>query len=319
MEYRRVTYEDRLQLKAFLEAELSQEEIAIKLGFDASTISRELRRNKGRRGYRPRQAQHLADERQRYRHTPRKMTPPMVEVVEARLKWKWSPEQISNRLRVEGRPTVSAETIYKHVYVDCKNGGDLWRHLRYSRRQRKRRFPREDRRGTIQDATPISERGKGANKRKKCGHWERDTMLGKNRKNVVLVLTDRKSRYNRFAKLSRRLAPAITKRTAKLLAGLPLRSVTNDRGQEFADHRRLSKKLGVKIFFCDPYSSYQRGTNENRIGILRQYIPKGSDISKLHGRTLQKIEFEINNRPMRCLDWRTPYEVLFKKNCATGS
>jgi IS30 family transposase len=319
MKYRRVTNEDRLRLKAFLDAEVPQAKIAGKLGFNASTISREISRNSGLRGYRIKQAQRLAEARQQYRFTPRKMTPELIRRIEDRLRLKWSPEQISNRFRHEGKPTVSAETIYKHVYADTKIGGNLWRNLRYSHRRRKRRFPRQDRRGMIQDAAPISERGRGANRRKKCGHWERDTMLGKNRKNVVLVLTDRKSRYNRFAKLKRRLAPAITKRTVKLLSGLPLRSITNDRGQEFSDHKRLAKKLEVKVFFCDPYSSYQRGTNENRIGVLRQYLPKGCDISKLHGRTLKKIEFEINNRPMRCLDWRTPYEVMFEKNCATGS
>jgi IS30 family transposase len=140
-------------------------------------------------------------------------------------------------------------------------------------------------------------------------------MLGKDRKTGVLVITDRKSRFNKFRKLNRRTAPKVTKETITALKGLPKESMTNDRGQEFSDHERCAKKLNVQIYFCDPYSSYQRGTNENRIGLLRQYFPKGSDLSKLTNGQLKKIEFEINNRPMKILDWRTPYEVMMEKRC----
>ena len=129
----------------------------------------------------------------------------------------------------------------------------------------------------------------------------------------MLVITDRKSRFNKLRKLNRRLARRVTKETVIALAGLPTRSMSNDRGTEFADHKRCAKKLKVKVYFCDPYSSYQRGTNENRIGILRQYLPKKSSLNRIGNVKLEKIEFEINNRPMKCLDWRTPYEVLMKK------
>jgi transposase, IS30 family len=316
MKYRRVTHEDRLGIKAFLDAGLNQSEIADKLGFNKSTLSREMRRNRGGRGYRPKQAQKLAEERQEYRLRPRKMLPEMIRRIEAKLRLKWSPEQISNRFRVEGQSTVATETIYRYVYSDRGRGGELWKHLRWSRRQRKRRFPSEERRGKIQNATPISERPMQANRREKRGHWERDTMIGKNRKTAILALVDRKSRFNRFAKLNRRLAPGVTNKTIQLLKGLPCRSITNDRGQEFADHACLSKKLKVPIYFCDPYSSYQRGTNENRIGILRQYFPKKTDLSNLHWKTLRKVELEINNRPMKILDWKTPYEAMMGKSCA---
>jgi IS30 family transposase len=140
-------------------------------------------------------------------------------------------------------------------------------------------------------------------------------MLGQDRKTGVLVITDRKSRFNKFRKLNRRLAPKVTAETIKALRGLPIKSITNDRGQELSDHQRCAKKMGVKVYFCDPYSSYQRGTNENRIGLLRQYFPKRTDLTKLSNRQLEKIEFEINNRPMKCLDWLTHYEVMFEKSC----
>jgi IS30 family transposase len=318
MKYRRVTNEHRLCLKTMLDAELSQATIANKLGFHPSTISRELGRNRGSRGYRFKQSQQMADARQAYRLNPRKMLPGMVESVVRKIRLKWSPEQTSNWLKLHGKPFVSTQTIYTFLHEDKKDGGKIWKNLRYSHKLRRRRFPNEERRGKIQNARSISERANSANKRKKRGHWERDTMLGHNRRNVVLVITDRKTRYNLFSKLDRRLAPLITARTAKLLKGFPVRSITNDRGQEFSGHQKLERKLGKPIYFCDPYSSYQRGTNENRIGILRQYLPKGSDISKLHGRTLKKFQDAINNRPMKCLGWRTPHELMLKKNCAAG-
>lgn len=318
MKYRRVTNEHRLCLKAMLETGISQATIALKLEFHPSTISRELGRNSGKKGYRLKQAQRFCDERQEYRFSARKMLPSVIEAVTQKIRLKWSPEQISNWLRINGEPYVAPQTIYTFLYEDKKSGGTLWKNLRYAHKQRRRRFPNEERRGRIQNARPISERSNSANKRKKCGHWERDTMMGHNRRNVVLVLTDRKTRYNLFSKLDRRLAPLITARTVKLLRGLPVRSITNDRGQEFAGHQKLEKKLGKPIYFCEPYSSFQRGTNENRIGILRQYIPKGSDISNLHGRTLKRYQDEINQRPMKCLGWRSPYELMLKKNCAAG-
>jgi IS30 family transposase len=264
MGYRRVTSEDRLRIKDGLDAGLTNAEIADKLGFHRSTIGREIRRNKGGRGYRPKQAHRLASEREASKHGPYKMNPVIMTQITERLEMKWSPEQISNRLRLEGEESVSAETIYKFIDEDRSQGGELWRHLRRSSRTRKRRFPCEDRRGKIQNARPISERPKGANSRRSVGHWERDLMVGKNHKSAVLVVTDRKSRFNKLRKLDGKHAKKVTRETAKALKGLPIKTMSNDRGQEFSDHQNYEKKSKVKVYFCDPYSSYQRGTNENR-------------------------------------------------------
>ena len=115
--------------------------------------------------------------------------------------------------------------------------------------------------------------------------------------------------------MNRRKAVNVTKKTIEAFRGLPFRSITNDRGQEFNDSKKLEKKIGVNVYYCDPYSSYQRGTNENRIGILRDYLPKKTDLTKVSKKEIEKIEFEINHRPMKCLDWKSPYEVMFKKSC----
>ncbi|MFM8834855.1 MAG: IS30 family transposase [Cytophagales bacterium] len=310
-----MTSEDRLRIKDGLEAGLTKSAIADKLGFNKSTIGREITRNKGLKGYRPKQAQAFAEAREESKHGPYKMNPVLMSQIIERLELKWSPEQISNRLRVEGHETVSAETIYKFIYEDRENDGELWRHLRRSHRTRKKRFPSEDRRGKIQKARSISKRSKKANKRKKLGHWERDLMVGKNHKSAVLVITDRKSRFNKFRKLNHKSAKKVTKETITALRDLPKKTMTNDRGQEFSDHKSYEKRTKIKVYFCEPYSSYQRGTNENRIGILRQYYPKKTDLTNLTNRELEIVEFEINNRPMKILDWMTPYEVMMGKSC----
>lgn len=313
MSYSRVTWDDRIKIKLLLQQGKTNTEIAKVIGKNKSTIGRELRRNSGGRGYRPKQAQTFADSREEMKHQAYALTDELKKEIIKLLKKKWSPEQISNRLRLEKRPTVSAETIYKFIYSDKENGGELWKNLRRSHRSRKCRFPSQERRGKIKDARPISKRSKAANERKTIGHWERDTMIGLDRKSAVLALVDRKSRFNKFIKLNRRLAPKVTAATIKALKGLPVTSITNDRGLEFADHKSCSSKLNVKVFFCDAYTSSQRGTNENRIGILRQYFPKRTDLRNVSNKMIRKVEFEINNRPMKCLDWKTPYEVMMKK------
>jgi IS30 family transposase len=315
MSYHRVTQEDRIKIHCLLQQGKNQTQIAEALSKDKSTISREINRNKGLRGYRYAQAHNFALARQQEKYCPLKMDEEMILLIKERLVKKWSPEQISGRLKLEGRRFVCAETIYKFIYQDKKDGGDLWKNLRRSHRQRKSRFPSQERRGVIKDAIPISKRSAKANERTRVGDWERDTMLGKDRRCSILALVDRKTRFNKFKKLNRRLAPKVTAATVKVLKGLPVKTITNDRGLEFSDHKKCSSKLNVKIYFCDPYSSYQRGTNENRIGILRQYFPKKMDLKDVTNQAIKKIEFEINNRPMKCLDWRTPYEVMMKKSC----
>lgn len=157
------------------------------------------------------------------------MTEGICAEIKKRLKKKWSPEQICNRLKLEKKPSVSAETIYKFVYRDKEAGGDLWRNLRRAHRSRRPRFPSENRRGTIKDARPISKRSKVANERKSVGHWERDRMLGLDRKMGILALVDRKARFNKYIKLNRRTALKVTDATIKALKGLPKASITNDR------------------------------------------------------------------------------------------
>jgi len=218
--YKRLTTQDRLQISLLSKRGLNQTEVAAKLGFHRSTVSRELRRNKGGRGYRrPKQADSKALERQVWRSTSRKISPEMRRTVTKLLQKQWPPEQISKHLSFEGRESVSRETIYRFIYNDALGGGKLYRNLRFSHRRRKPRFPRasNDRRGQIQDARLIEESGAGANNRSRFGHWEIDTMIGANKKGALLVLADRKSRKIRLRKLRLRQAKKVNKAAQSIL------------------------------------------------------------------------------------------------------
>ena len=318
--YRRVTLMDRIAIKQGITAGLLQKTIADNLGLSPSTISREIFRNTGKKGYRPKQADRFASRRQEFRMKPRKLDAKMKVTLRRLLRKKWSPEQISKRLEFEGKPTISYESIYQWVYQERKKGGSLWTNLRRAHRKRRPRYPRESRkRGHIPDMTPIEKRGKGAGNRSRRGHWERDTMIGSKSGPSVLVLVDRKSRLVAAAKMKDRKASRVKEITETLLKNLKTLSITNDRGKEFSEHKELSKSLKVPVYFCNPYSSFERGSNENRIGIIRQYLAKGKELRWLKHQSVEKIIFEINHRPMKCLDWKTPYEVFFNEKIALTS
>lgn len=315
--YHHLTVEERYQIYALSKAKKSQTEIAEIIKKNKSTICREMKRNSGLKGYRPKQANNLAFKRKKIIRCPIKMNFEVKEKISKKLQNKWSPEQISERFKLEKQSSVSHETIYKFIYKNKQEGGVLYKHLRRSHRKRKNRFPKENRRVGIKDALSINKQNKRIKERKEVGDWERDTMVGVNHKSACLVLVDRKSRFSKIKNLpSKKKAKKVTDATVNILKDLPKLSITNDRGLEFSDHKNLSKKLQIKVYFCNPYSSYERGTNENTIGLVRQYFPKKTDLSKISQKDIVKVEFQLNNRPRKVLDWRTPYEVMFNKKVA---
>lgn len=317
--YRRVTEQDRIAIKRGLRAGLPQFEIANNLGFHKSTISRELRRNSGLVGYRVMQAQRLASTRQQYRFRPRKLSDECKHKIVSLLERRWSPEQIRNRLKREKRHYVSHETIYRFVIRDRENGGHLWRHLRRSYRKRRLRVRSSDPRGKIQNVNPIEKRTIRANERREIGHWERDTVVGKGMSDGLLVIVDRKSRLVKIGKLKTRKADEAARVTVDILKKLPCWSITNDRGHEFWNHREVTKRLGAPVYFCNPQAPHERGTNENRIGLIRQYYRKRSSFENVSERELKAVENNINLRPMKVLNWRTPFEVFNKRSVALTS
>jgi len=313
---RHLTLENRYYIKAQRDTGKTIEKIAKKLKVDKSTISRELDRNCGLRGYRPKQAQEKASRRWKDAAKAIKMTPKLKSYITAKICKDWSPEQITGRLKRLGRDGVSHERIYRFIGEDKADGGSLWTHLRWSNKKRRKRYGIRDHRGEIPNRRSIEKRGKKANKRKKLGHVERDLIIGNGHKGALLTVVDRKSRMTFAARLKGKSAKEVHQVTLKTLRPIRalLKTMTNDNGKEFASHERTAKRLKVKIYFCHPYSSYERGTNENTNGLLRQYFPKSkTDFTKVSNREVRTSLNKLNSRPRKCLGFRTPLEVIKKK------
>jgi IS30 family transposase len=313
--YHQLTQEQRYQIYALMKTKHSLAEIAEVIGVHKSSISRELKRNRGNRGYRPQQAQELALER-RSKGVPR-ITAEVWVLVERLLRQDWSPEQISGRLKKEQKVCISHEWIYQYVLKDKQAGGDLYRHLRCQKRRRKR-YGSYDRRGKLPNCRSIEERPAIVSARKRLGDWEVDTLLGKKHKHVMVTLTERKSRFSLLGKVSRRTACAVRQQVCKLL--LPVRNqvhtLTSDHGKEFADHEQIAEKLQLKFYFAHPYAAWERGTNENTNGLLRQYFPKKSDFQAISNKKMEQAMSKLNFRPRKSLRFKTPFEVFFHTSVA---
>lgn len=308
--YQRLTPGERYQIKALKESGLSIREIAKNLRREPSSISRELKRNKGDRAYRPMEAQAKWLSRRQNIGPKRAITGRLKRQIDSLLQIQWSPEQISARLRNQKR-TVSHETIYQYVYWDQKVGGVLYLNLRRKRRWRKthqasRNFKNV---GKRVNQLWIDERPKLVEKRRRLGDYERDTMLGKKGAPILLTMVDRTSRLTKIALISGINAEQAHKATISLLKRLTVKTITNDNGPEFALHKKTAKALGAKIYFNHPYSSWQRGTNENTNGLIRQYYPKGYDFSTVTPKDIKRLEHLLNSRPRKCLDYKSPLEV----------
>ena len=295
--------------------------IARRLGRAPSTVSREVARNGGRRRYRAQAADAAADRRAR-RPKPAKLVlqPRLGVVVEAKLALRWSPQQIAGWLPLaypqDPVMRVSHETIYLSLFVQSR--GALRRELqRCLRTGRAMRYPRAKRlpqgRGQLRDVVLISERPAEAEDRAVPGHWEGDLLLGQ-RPSAVATLVERASRYLTLVALpdgykAEQVRPALAAAVARLPEQLR-RSLTWDQGKEMAEHTKFTVDTGVQVYFCDPRSPWQRGSNENTNGLLRQYLPKSADLRRLDQAALDAIAAELNGRPRQTLDWMKPSEAL---------
>lgn len=313
MSYTQLTREQRYQIYALMKAGQSQTRIAEIVGCHKSTIGRELARNRGRRGYRPKQAQELATARHLAAYRPR-ISPPTWAAVEKLLRQQWSPEQIAGRLRLERQPAVSHERIYQHIYADKRAGGTLHLHLR-CRKVRRKRYGARSRRGRIPNRTGIEARPAAVDAKRRVGDWEADTVVGLAHRGAILSLTERKSKLVRLRKVERNTAQAVAAASLALLGavGRRVHTITSDNGREFASHEQIASGLEAKFYFAHPYSSWERGLNENTNGLVRQYFPKKTDFSKITGRQIEKVVERLNNRPRKTLGYRTPNEVFFKR------
>ena len=316
--YTQLTQAQRYQISAMLKIGQTQTEIAEVIGKHKSTISREVRRNRGQRGYRPKQAQQMSMDRRK------KATPRIQEttwaLIESKLEEDWSPEQISDWLKRNTEIQVSHERIYLHILADKRAGGDLYQHLRCQKKRRKR-YGSYDRRGKLSNRRSIEERPEIVNQRQRIGDWEVDTMIGEGHRQAIVTLTERKSRFSMLRKVEQRKAHLVSAAVIDLLQPVADRShtITGDNGKEFAEHERIAQELEVSFFFAHPYSAWERGANENMNGLVRQYIPKNRDLSSVTEDELVQIMNKLNHRPRKCLDFKTPFEVFFEHSVALQS
>jgi len=308
--YTQLTREQRYQIYALQKAGHNRTVIARNLGVHKATIGRELSRNTGGRGYRPKQADEWAQERQRQRVRPR-ITSAQWAQVEELLRQQWSPAQISGRLAVEQQPTVSHERIYQYIYRDKRAGGSLDRNLRLQK-QRRKRYGSYSRRGQLPNRRSIDERPAIVDGKARCGDWEADTIIGRHHRQAIVSLVDRKSKFVRLAKVERNTAESVAQAMTTQLASLTVKTITSDNGREFARHQQVAQHLCADFYFAHPYSSWERGLNENTNGLVRQYFPKKSDFSKITDRQLNKVVERLNHRPRKTLGYKTPHEVFFK-------
>ncbi len=312
--YSQLTREQRYQIFVLKKAGHSQIMIAGLLGVHKSTISRELKRNRGQRGYRPKQAHHFAQ--QRHQDKPRsKIRPDIWTTVELLLRLQWSPEQISGWLRRTGRGSVSHEWIYQYVYANKATGGDLHTHLR-CQKQRRKRYGTKNLRGQLVDRQSIETRPDLVEKRSRVGDWELDTIIGTRHQQAIVSLTERKARLALIAKVERKTAEQVTNAIVRLLKPYAdkVHTLTSDNGKEFAKHKDIAETLAADFYFAHPYSSWERGTNENMNGLIRQYFPKHCDFKTITDKDIQIVMHRLNNRPRKCLGYQTPNEVFFEES-----
>ena len=309
--YTQLTQLQRYQIYALKKANLNQTDIAQIVGVHKSTISRELSRNSGQRGYRPRQAHHFCLQR-RADKVSQRIDPASWRLVRRLLREDWSPEQISLWLSHIADQPISHESIYQYILTDKHSGGSLYKHLRCQKKRRKR-YGAYSCRGQIPNQVTIDQRPAIVDTRKRIGDWELDTVIGKRHRQALVTLVERKSKFTLIAKVRQKTAEAVSDAIIRLLKPLSdwVHTLTADNGREFAKHQKIADALNAKFYFAHPYASWERGLNENTNGLIRQYFPKQHDFTTITQYQIEQVMDKLNNRPRKTLGIKTPNEVFF--------
>lgn len=309
MKYKRLTQEERYYIATQKSNGLNISQIAKSMHRSKSTISRELKRNTGLKGYRYKQAHKLATERRNACYKKRIPNETWLHVYFG-LQNDHSPDQISNALKSKGL-YISHERIYQFLHQDKKEGGLWYKHLR-CQRKKKRRYAKPDRRGGIIGRISIDERPQIVETRERFGDWEADTVETYKGGAVFVTLVERKSRFYLALRVPNKKAESVKNGIIRLLSPLKslVHTITFDNGKEFAYHQEIAKSLNCETYFAHPYHSWERGANENSNGLLRQYYPKGENISAVSDRQIALTIFKINKRPRKCINYDNPFNVL---------
>ena len=314
MNYTHLTRDERYQIAILQKSGRMQSEISLLLDRSASTISRELRRNRGRRSYRPKQAHALSQARQQSCQNGPRVADKTWVVVDAKLGETWSPEQISGYLKANGEATVSHECIYQRIYADKRAGGKLHLSLRCQKR-RKKRYGGRERRGTIPNQVSIDLRPAIVAERGRFGDWEADLVIGAGQKQALVTINERTSRNSLIAHVPFKTAKAVSDAMISLLTPFAsdVHTITTDNGKEFAQHERVSESLSADCFFAHPYASWERGANENMNGLIRQFFPKKMTFDAITRQDISFVVDRLNHRPRKCLGFKTPHEVFMNQ------
>ena len=314
MAYHQITSEERYWISALRMQGMNQAEIARALGRHRSSISREFQRNSSGwdGGYRPFVAAHRARARLSRSRKHSHFGDDAFRIVDRLLARKWSPEQVAGHLRETNVLSISHETIYRHVWRNRHTGGNLHRHLRCAVKQRRKRHNSHDSRGRLAGKRHISERPASVEARRGVGHWEIDTVVGANTKDCVVTIVERKTGYAFIGNLADRSMHGMSHRVEMLVhrAADRFKTITADNGTEFHDYASVEAATGVRFYFATPYHSWERGSNENFNGLLRQYLPKRTSMAGLTQQRCDAIARQLNSRPRKRLRYRTPEECF---------
>jgi IS30 family transposase len=312
MTYRQLTPGERYMLAALRRQGLNQAEIARALGRHRSTVCREVGRNSTRADghYRPFTAQERTQGRRSRSRRNLRFSAEEFALIDGLLCRQWSPEQVAGHLARSGLLSISHETIYRHVWRDKKQGGLLYTHLRGARKRRRKRYGGYDSRGRLAGKRLISERPPEVGTRQRTGHWEIDTVMGGGSKDCIISLVERRSGLLLIGKLADRTTASLNRRVIGLIRrdDAAFETVTADNGTEFHDYKRIEERTKVAFYFARPYHSWERGSNENANGLIRQYLPKGQSMAGLSQQQCNAIARKLNTRPRKRLGFRTPLE-----------
>jgi len=313
MMYHQITSAERYTLGVLRRGGLSPAAIARVLGRHRSTIGREVRRNGTPRDgcYRPQLADWYAQGRRSWSRRNQRFSTQDWERIQALVREDWSPEQIAGRLQADQELAISHETIYRYLWADKAAGGTLYRHLRGARKQRRKRYGRYDSRGRLAGKRSITTRPPIVDARTQLGHWEGDTVLGASQAGpCVLSLVERKTGYLVLGQLRQRTTAEVNRRATRLIQAQAqsVRTITVDNGTEFHGYAAIEQVTAAEFYFATPHHAWERGTNENTNGLLRQYLPKGQSMAHLTQHDCNRIAAKLNRRPRKRLGYRTPEE-----------
>jgi len=318
MNYKQLSYEQRIEIYALLKAGLNQTKIAKMIGVSKSTVSREIKRNTGLKGYRPRQANQRALERRRNADKHVRFTNEVKADVNKYLKQDWSPEQISGWLNKNNKPSVSHETIYQFIIDDQRDGGELYKHLRLGRKRRRKRIKNNDHRGQIPNRVSIDKRPAVVDNKERVGDWEIDTIIGKNHKGVIVTAVERKTKFSCMKHVPKKKAALVSSALISMLKPYKdsVHTLTGDNGKEFSEHEKIAAALQAMFYFAHPYSAWERGLNENTNGLIRQYFPKKTCLINVSDEHVSIVQEKLNQRPRKSLNFETPKHLFFNSSVA---